>query len=148
MDKIVLNGTKPRAVCNTCTLRLVTIAYERRPTFRLLREPIRLVMRIFAMAYRIDPHEYDVRTPKCRGCVRFYKSALKERSPLFRRLNDAVNPFFDRQLEMVVTEEEVKMAKAYARRATVGELSDEEAVDWMSGNVQSSDERLDSTAST
>lgn len=109
---------KKNAVCNTCTIRLVRIAYQRAPWFRLAREPLRLGLRGLAWLHRIDPNEYEVRTESCYGCLRFYKVALKERSALFRWLNDRVNPAFDALLERIVTAEEVREAKAYAREAT------------------------------
>lgn len=93
------------------TLRLVEIAYQRRPSFRILREPFRLGMLFFSTLYRIDPNEYEVRTPQCRGCMRFRKLALKERSSLFRSLNSFFNPIFDRHLERIVTEEGLQEAK-------------------------------------
>jgi hypothetical protein len=110
---------KKNAVCNTCTIRLVRIAYQRAPWFRLVREPLRLGMRGLAWFHRVDPAEYEVRTENCYGCVRFYKVALKEKSALFRWLNDRVNPRFDALLERIVTAEEVREAKAYAREATI-----------------------------
>ncbi|MBM4461330.1 MAG: nitroreductase [Chloroflexi bacterium] len=115
-----MNDTLPKknAVCNTCTIRLVRIAYTRAPWFRLVREPLRLGMRGLAWFHRIDPAEYEVRTASCYGCMRFYKVALKEKSALFRWLNDRVNPHFDALLERIVTAEEVRVAKAYAREAT------------------------------
>lgn len=116
--------SKKNAVCNTCTLRLVEIAYRRKPSFRLFREPFRLGMRFFSVVYRIDLDEYEVRTPQCRGCIRFHKLALKDRSPLFRRLNSFFNPIFDRQLERIVTERELSEANDYARRATAGEKAE------------------------
>jgi hypothetical protein len=109
---------KKNAVCNTCTIRLVRIAYARAPWFRLVREPLRLGMRGLAWCHRIDPDEYEVRTPSCYGCMRFYKVALKEKSALFRWLNDRVNPHFDALLERLVTAEEMRDAKAHARQAT------------------------------
>lgn len=115
------NGRKKSAVCNTCTMRLVEVAHERRPSFRILREPFRFGMLLFSVIYRINPEEYEVRTPQCRGCMRFRKLALKERSPMFRRLNSFFNPIFDRHLESIVTEMELKEAKEYARQAIAGE---------------------------
>ncbi len=75
---------KRDAVCNTCTIKLVAIAYRRAPLFRLVREPLKLGMRFLGLVYRIDTSIYAVRTPACCGCVRFLKAALKERSGLFR----------------------------------------------------------------
>lgn len=113
---------RKNAVCNTCTIRLVNAAYRRTPWFRLVREPLKAGMRLMALLYRVDPGEYEVRTPSCYGCMRFYKVALKEKSGLFRALNDRVNPFFDALLERIVPPDEVQSAKAYARSAMAGEL--------------------------
>ena len=121
------------ARCNTCTLKLVTIAYQRSPWFRLLREPLKAGMRLFAWLYRIDPRQYRVRTSACYGCIRFYKVALKERSPLFNRLNDWLNPLFDARLERIVSAEELARAQDYARRATHGEIAPDEAASWLPG---------------
>ncbi|MBE0558102.1 MAG: hypothetical protein IH628_12790 [Proteobacteria bacterium] len=126
-------NTKKSALCNTCTLRLAAIAYRRTPWFRLCREPLTLGMRFLSFLYRVNPAEYEVRTPRCFGCIRFYKTALKERSGLFRRMNDLINPLFDSLLERIVTEEEMKQAKTYARAASAGEIAPEEAEEWMEG---------------
>jgi hypothetical protein len=129
------NGNaKKNALCNTCTLRLVSIAYRRAPWFRLCREPLKLGMRFLSFLYRVDPSDYDVRTPQCFGCIRFYKTALKEKSGLFRRINEMVNPLFDATLESIVTEEEIKQAKTYARAASEGAIRPEEAEEWMQDN--------------
>jgi hypothetical protein len=66
-------------------------------------------------------------------CVRFYKLALKEKSGLFRWLNDRVNPVFDAWLERIITIEEMQQSKAYARSATQGDVSPQEAQTWMKG---------------
>ena len=112
---------KKNAVCNTCTRRLVDIAYERSPWFRLVREPLKFIMRSWVRLYRIDIGEYEVNSQGCYNCIRFYKTALKERSGLFRLLNSLVNPVFDVILERVVSEVEVDKAKAHARAAIAGE---------------------------
>ncbi len=113
---------KKNAVCNTCTIRLVQIAYQRAPWFRLLREPLRGGMRVLAFFHRIDPDEYEVRTASCYGCMRFYKVALKEKSALFRWLNERANPLFDAVLESIITPQELQLAKEHARAATAGKL--------------------------
>ncbi len=114
---------KKPAVCNTCTLKLVEIAYKRRPWFMLVREPLKLGMMMLAWVCSVDPNEYDVRTASCKGCMRFYKMALKEKSALFRWLNSWVNAMFDNILETVVSKYEVAQAKSYAKQAT-GQLAD------------------------
>lgn len=118
----ILTGRR-NAVCNTCTIRLVKTAYRRAPWFRLVREPLKLGMRTLAWLYRIDPTQYEVRTPSCYGCLRFYKTALKERSSIFRWLNDRVNPLFDTLLERIVGVDEIEAAQNYARSAWVGKRS-------------------------
>ena len=127
------DNAKKNALCNTCTLKLVAIAYRRASWFRLCREPLKLGMRFLSWVYRVDPGEYEVRTAQCFGCIRFYKVALKEKSALFRRLNDLCNPRFDALLERIVTAEEIGEAKTYARAATAGEVPPEEAEKWMEG---------------
>lgn len=124
---------KKSAVCNTCTLKLVSIAYRRAPWFRLCREPLRFGMRFLSWIHRVNPSEYEVRTPDCFGCIRFYKVALKEKSALFQRMNDLFNPLFDALLERIVTEEEIRQAKTYARAASDGETTPEDAAKWMQG---------------
>jgi hypothetical protein len=122
---------KKNAVCNACTLKLVAIAYRKKPVFRLFREPLKMAIRVLSWFYTIDPDEYEVRTPSCRGCIRFYKLALKESSGMFRWLNNKINPFFDRILESIVTEEELKNAKDYGKNAVDGKVSAEESGKWM-----------------
>lgn len=116
------SAARKNAVCNICTVRLVEMAYRRAPWFQLVREPLKVGMRLMAFAYRIDPDVYEVRSPDCYGCMRFYKVALKEKSGLFRRLNGLVNPHFDALIERILTEEEVQLAQAYARAAMSGEV--------------------------
>lgn len=106
------------AVCGTCTLQMVELAYRRAPWFRLVREPLRLGMKLMGRWHGIDPRRYAVRTASCHGCVRFLKTALRERSATARWLNARLNPVFDRILESIVTSDEVAAAKRYARQAT------------------------------
>lgn len=122
---------KKNALCNTCTLKLVAIAYKRRPVFRLFREPFKIAMRLLSWLYKVNPDEYEVRTPSCRGCIRFHKLTLKERSSIFRWLNVRINPLFDSILESIVTKEELKSAKNYGKNAIDGGVSTEEANKWM-----------------
>jgi len=84
-------------------------------------------MRILSWIYHINPDEYEVSTPSCKGCIRFYKLALKEKSSMFRWLNNRINPLFNRMLESIVTEEELKSAKDYGKNAVDGKVSDKES---------------------
>ena len=124
---------KKKVACNTCTIKLISIAYQRAPLFRLLREPLKLGMQLFAGWYRITPDDYQQLSPWCSGCIRFYKLSLKEHSTVFCWLNERINPVFDFMLERIVTEEEVVDAKAYARAASEGKVKEEDAVKWLQG---------------
>ena len=100
------------AVCNTCTMQLVNLCYERAWWFYYLRLPLVAGMRLLALWHRIDPRDYTVRSEACYGCTRFMKTALKEKSPVFSFLNSRINPVFDKMVERMVTEEEVSRSKA------------------------------------
>ncbi|MBM3705914.1 MAG: hypothetical protein FJW66_05245 [Actinobacteria bacterium] len=90
-----------------------------------------MAMRILSWIYHINPDEYEVSTPSCKGCIRFYKLALKEKSSMFRWLNNRINPLFDRMLESIVTEEELKSAKDYGKNAVDGKVSAGQSDKWM-----------------
>lgn len=62
----------------------------------------------------IDITDYKINNEYCINCNRFYKNALKEKSPLFLWLNNKINPLFDCWLEKIVTEDEIKKAKSHA----------------------------------
>jgi hypothetical protein len=113
-----MDNSETYAICNTCTIMLVKKAYGRDPWFRLFREPLRWGMMVMAKLYRIDPERYAVRSEQCRGCLRFVKTALKDRSTLFNRLNESMNPLFDRMIECIVTAEEIGEAKRFAKEST------------------------------
>lgn len=119
------------AICGTCTLKLVAIAYQRAPWFRLLREPLKLGMRVLSSIHRVNTADYVVRTPACYNCIRFYKVALKEKSATFRWIHAWINPLFDHFLERIVTDEELRRAKTYAQAASQGDLNKEQTDDWM-----------------
>ncbi len=42
------------------------------------------------------------------------KTALKDRSALFNRLNNTINPLFDKIIERIVSSDEIGEAKQYA----------------------------------
>lgn len=112
-----VSNQKKQAKCNTCTIQLVELCYKRKLWFRLFREPLILGMRIMCWWHRIDPREYQVRHERCYGCIRFMKVALKEKSPVFVRLNDLVNPVFNSLRDSIVTPEEKEEAKRFAKEA-------------------------------
>lgn len=106
------------AACNTCTIQLVKLCCERAWWFYYLRLPLVAGMRLLAVWHRIDSRDYTVRSEACYGCMRFMKTALKEKSPVFSFLNSRINPVFDKMVERLVTAEEVLESKKYARAAT------------------------------
>ncbi|MFC1953658.1 nitroreductase [Chloroflexota bacterium] len=126
-----MNNDTEYAICNHCTYKLVAIAYQRTPWFRLFREPLKLGMRWLAILHRIDAKEYHMRTPECNQCIRFYKTALFPKSASFRWLHKQVNPVFNKLISKFVTDEEKKQAKKYAEAASEGTLSEEEVREWM-----------------
>jgi len=128
-----MSAIRKNAVCGNCTLKLVTIAYRRAPWFRLVREPLKMGMRLLSRLHRVDVTLYDVRTPGCYNCIRFYKLTLKEKSALFRFLHRGFNPVFDRIIEKIVTAEERRQAKQYADAASRGQVNEPSAADWMRG---------------
>ncbi len=107
------------AVCTTCTILLVKTCNSRAWWFRIIREPLRQGMVIMGKLYGVNHSDYLVSSEGCRGCVRFIKTGLKEKSSLFRFLNGIANPVFDWIMETIVSEEEVLEAKKHARETTL-----------------------------
>ena len=124
--------TAPKyAECNHCTYKLVAIAYQRAPWFRLFREPLIWGIRYLVWLHSVDVRAYVMRTEACNDCIRFYKTALFGKSASFRWLHNQINPIFNRFTGNIVTDEERKRAKEYALAATEGRLSEAEVADWM-----------------
>ena len=69
------------------------------------------------MADGIDARCHTVRNPECRGCIRFMKAELEEKSPTFRLLNNLVGKTFTTLRDARVTREERDEAKLFAREA-------------------------------
>jgi hypothetical protein len=114
-------GTSPEplspVVCKNCALMLARIVYRRCRWFPLVREPLLLGMRILARWHGIDARRHGVRNPECRGCIRFMKAELEEKSPLFRFLNDRIGRSFTTLRDARVTQDELAEAKRFAREA-------------------------------
>jgi hypothetical protein len=86
------------------------IAYQRSFWFRLLREPLKHTMHACVRLTNIDLNGYKFATPACHNCNRFYKNALKDHSAVFCKLNDIINPLFDKILERIVGQQAVQAA--------------------------------------
>ena len=109
-------GTK-KARCGGCTIRLVRRCSDRAWWFAPARWPLVTGMRLLAKYHAIDPNDYAVRREECRGCLRFIKTELKDRSPAFVWLNDRINPRFNRLRNSLLTPEELAEAKRFAKEA-------------------------------
>jgi hypothetical protein len=126
-----MNMDNKYTACRHCTYKLVSIAYKRVPWFRLFREPLKLGMRILVAYHGIDLRDLRVHTPGCTSCIRFYKTALSEKSSTFRRLHNIFNPLFNKLIGKITTEEERRQAKTYADLASEGKINREDAAEWM-----------------
>ena len=103
--------------CKICTIRLEHLCYQRAWWFRAFREVLATGIRLFAIAYRVRPEDYQARSTMCFQCLRFRKNALKTRSRLFIWLDGYLNPFFNRVRDSLLTPQELEHARALARRA-------------------------------
>lgn len=103
------------AVCNTCTIRLVELCYQRVWWFRIFREPLVMGMRFLGRVYRVDVDEYEVRSEECQRCIRFLKTGLKDKSGLFRCLNGVIDPLFNRVRNSIVTDQELRESRNLAQ---------------------------------
>lgn len=105
------------SICKICTIRLERLCYQRAWWFRLFRETLASGIRVFSVVYGISPARHRARSKMCRRCLRFRKNILKQRSPLFCRLDGYLNPLFNRARDALLTPEELSDARARARRA-------------------------------
>ena len=123
-----MTGEKKRLECGMCTLKCVMIAYRRAPWFRVVREPMLIGMRFFAVWHNIrnDVANYPFPTKACIGCIRFYKTILFKKSKAFRRFHGWLNPVFNFFMER-------KAAREYAAAACSGTASESESEAWMKG---------------
>ncbi len=117
----VLSETDPVlaeiASCRICTVKLMTLCYPRAWWFRPLRELLATGIRVFALFYPLPEEAYAARSPLCRGCLRFRKNAVRQRSALFRWLDAGLNPRFNKLRDSLLTPHELDHAREFARRA-------------------------------
>jgi hypothetical protein len=109
--------TPTPVTCKNCALMLARIVYRRHWWFPLVREPLVLGMRILALRHRIDARRHVVRNPECRGCIRFMKAELEEKSPTFRFLNNRIGEHFSNLRNSRLSQAELEEAKRFAREA-------------------------------
>lgn len=104
-------------ICKNCALMLAQIVYQRHRWFPLVREPLLLGMRTLARFHRIDARRHVVRNPECKGCIRFMKAELEEKSATFRFLNNRIGEHFSNLRNARLTQAEFEEAKRFAREA-------------------------------
>jgi len=112
-----MTHTSSHIICKNCALMLARIVYSRHWWFPLVREPLVLGMRILAVHHRIDAGRHAVRSPECRGCIRFMKAELEEKSPTFRFLNNRIGEHFSNLRNARLTQAELDEAKRFARES-------------------------------
>ena len=114
--EMVNNITNKKNIgCNTCTRELVELAYKQSFWFRFLREPLKFIMRWWVIIFRIDLKPYQINSIYCKNCNRMYKNALKDNSKLFVKLNNIVNPYFDKKIENILGKQAINNAKQKAK---------------------------------
>lgn len=118
-------GSKPE--CPICAIFLIRRSYGKRWWFRLLREPLVWGMRLIAWMDGLNDWKQKGRNADCKGCVRYLKNELEEKSPLFRFLNKFIGPYFKDLRDSALGQEEFGEAKRLAREAMEAEVKKPEA---------------------
>lgn len=77
-------------------------------------------MRAWVYLSGININPYIFNNEHCINCNRAYKNALKDNSFMFNKINNIINPLFDKYIEKLVTKEEIKASKEYAKTANSG----------------------------
>lgn len=80
--------------CKACTKDLLKKCTDRHPVLWLIFEPMSLVMRAWAFLLAIKNTRAD--KPECNGCTKLLKMQLKIRSAIFYKLNEIIDPWFDK----------------------------------------------------
>jgi hypothetical protein len=74
-------------------------------------------MRILAWRNDIDVWKHAVHRPECRGCVRFLKAELEEKSGTYRFFDKLIGPRFKKLRDSMLEESEFREAKRIAHDA-------------------------------
>ncbi|MDF2875186.1 MAG: hypothetical protein K0R22_1869 [Sporomusa sp.] len=115
---MIATGTS-RIVCKNCAYLLARWCYQRYWWFRLVREPLLLGMRLLAWWHGIDARNHVVSNSECKGCIRFMKNELEEKSAAFRFLNNSIGKRVSRLRDSMLTQQDLDEAKRYAREANL-----------------------------
>jgi hypothetical protein len=83
-------------------------------------------MKCLALVCGIDANRQPVKRAHCKGCVRFIKNGLEEKSPTFRFFNRLIAPGFSRLRNGMLTDEDMDAARRAAMEANSFEQHDTE----------------------
>jgi hypothetical protein len=76
-------------------------------------------MRMLAWWNGIDARKHRVARAECRGCVRFMKTELEEKSAMFRFFDKRIGSHFKTLRDSMLRPEEIQEAKRIAAEAKI-----------------------------
>ncbi len=101
-------------VCKGCALMLAMKCYEQHWWFHIMRDPLVWGMRFLGWINHIDAYKHPVKKSECKGCIRFLKAELEQKSSTFNFLNKFIGPRFANLRNGMLSEEDLKEAKKIA----------------------------------
>ncbi|KAA6344548.1 hypothetical protein EZS27_007818 [termite gut metagenome] len=104
-------------LCRGCAELLAQKCYQKHWYFHLVRDPLVWGMQFLAWCNGIDAKKQVVRKTYCKGCIRFMKTGLEEKSATFKFLNRFIGPWFGDFRNGMLTEEDKKEARQRAMDA-------------------------------
>lgn len=109
-----MKNERNNGACRGCAILLIEKCYKRHWWFHVIRDPLVWGMRFLGWCNGIDAYAQPVRKSYCKGCVRFLKNGLEEKSATFRFFNRIIAPRFGKLRNSMVTDDDMKAAKKRA----------------------------------
>jgi hypothetical protein len=103
--------------CRGCAVMLIEKCYKKHAWFHLVREPLVWGMKYLAWINGIDANRQPVKQSYCKGCIRFIKNGLEEKSATFNFLNRFIAPRFAGLRNGMLTKEDMDAARQRAINA-------------------------------
>jgi|WetSurMetagenome_2_1015567.scaffolds.fasta_scaffold15957_4 hypothetical protein len=100
--------------CKICGIYMVEKCYKKHWWFHIVRDPLVWGMKYLAWCNGIDAKKYSVCQTRCKGCIRFIKAELTEKSPTFNFLNTFIGPWFSNIRNPMLTDDDINDAKRLA----------------------------------
>jgi len=118
-NKDMVEGEIPElsVTCKGCALMLAMRCYEKHWWFHIVRDPLVWGMKFLAWVHGIRADRYLVTKRVCKGCLRFTKAELEQKSPTFNFLNRFIGPWFKDVRGGIISEEDKKEARKLAEEA-------------------------------